>query len=68
VPARNQIVNQMYGRLTDLWLIETAALAERNLCAEPELLKRCILRSRVGSADANSRHGCYSTDRAQGGC
>jgi hypothetical protein len=24
----------------------TAAWAERNLCAEPALLKRCILRSR----------------------
>jgi hypothetical protein len=29
-----------------LKMLKTAACAERNLCAEPELLKRCILRSR----------------------
>ena len=27
-------------------VLQTAALAERNLCAEPKLFKRCILRSR----------------------
>ena len=41
-------------------MLESAAWAERNLCAEPALLKRCILRSRrrVGGCEFSARLFC----------
>jgi hypothetical protein len=56
-----------YEMAFDVDSVVHGGVADRNFCAEQALLKRCILRSAVGSADANSRPGCSSTGRAHAG-
>jgi hypothetical protein len=56
-----------YEMAFDVDSVVHGGVADRNFCAEQALLKRCILCSAVGSADANSRPGCSSTGRAHAG-